>query len=134
MIRDGHDETQRHRLRYRCKNCDGRFDDLIGTILAAHHRPLRFWVLCLYFMELNVSNLQIAREPGLNKHDVHAMASSLQEGLVAKAPTVRLEGVVVIDEVYGVAGHKGNPVATPKKRPQGRAAASRARLPRALVK
>jgi hypothetical protein len=23
---------------------------LTGTILAGHHRPLRTWVLCLYFM------------------------------------------------------------------------------------
>jgi hypothetical protein len=65
-------------------------------------------------MGLTLSNLQIARELGLNEDDVHAMASSLREGLVAKAPTVRLEGVVEIDEVYVVAGHKGNPIATQK--------------------
>ena len=52
VIRDGCDDTQRARQRYRCKACAGRFDDLTGTVLAGHHQPLRVWVLCLYFMGL----------------------------------------------------------------------------------
>ena len=59
VIRHGHDDTQRHRQRYRCKDCGARFDDVTGTILAGHHQPLRVWVLCLYFMGLNLSNQQI---------------------------------------------------------------------------
>jgi len=39
VIRDGHDDTQPHRQRYRCKACAGRFDDLTGTVLAGHHQP-----------------------------------------------------------------------------------------------
>ena len=62
VIRDGCDHTQRPRQRYRCKDCSGRFDDLTGTVLAGHHQPLRVWVLCLYFMGLNLSNRQIAAE------------------------------------------------------------------------
>jgi transposase-like protein len=58
VIRDGHDDTQPCRQRYRCKACSGRFDDLTGTVLAGHHQPLRVWVLCLYFMGLNLSNRQ----------------------------------------------------------------------------
>ena len=134
VIRDGHDETQCHRQRYRCKECGGRFDDLTGTILAGHHQPLRVWVLCLYFVGLNLSNLQIARELGLNEDDIHAMASGLREGLVARAPTVKLEGVVEIDEVYVVAGHKGNPTATQKKAARDGADALRARRAAALWK
>jgi hypothetical protein len=41
VVRDGIDETQAHRQRYRCKACARRFDDLTGTVLAGHHRPLR---------------------------------------------------------------------------------------------
>jgi transposase-like protein len=115
VVRHGHDDTQRHRQRYLCKNCGGRFDDLSGTILAGHHQPLRVWVLCLYFMGLNLSNLQIARELDLNDDDVHVMASSLRQGLVARAAPVKLQGEVEADEVYVVAGHKGNPAATQKK-------------------
>ena len=60
VVRDGCDETQRSRQRYRCKDCTGRFDDLTGTVLAGHHQPLRVWVLCLYFMGLNLSTRQAA--------------------------------------------------------------------------
>jgi len=41
VIRDGHDDMQPCRQRYRCKACSGRFDDLTGTVLAGHHQPLR---------------------------------------------------------------------------------------------
>ena len=40
VIRDGCDDTQPHRQRYRCKACASRFDDLTGTVLAGHHQPL----------------------------------------------------------------------------------------------
>ena len=84
-------------------------------MLAGHHQPLRVWVLCLYFMGLNLSNRQIAQELALDGSDAQAMAEQLRRGLVAKAPPVRLEGEVEIDEVYVVAGHKGNPAAVQKK-------------------
>src|SRR4051794_6750393 len=115
VIRDGCDETQRSRQRYRCKACAGRFDDLTGTVLAGHHQPLRVWVLCLYFMGLNLSNRQIAAELGLNASDVQAMTEQLRHGLVARTPEVTLAGEVEIDEVYVVAGHKGQPAAVAKR-------------------
>ena len=61
-------------------------------------------------MGLNLSNQQIAKELSLNDDDVHDMASHLREGLVAKVPEATLDGEVEADEVYIVAGHKGNPV------------------------
>jgi transposase-like protein len=115
VIRDGCDDSQPHRQRYRCKECARRFDDLTGTVLGGHHQPLRVWVLCLYFMGLNLSNRQIAQELGLNGSDVQAMTEQLRGGLVAKAPPVRLAGEVEIDEVYVVAGHKGQPAAVAKR-------------------
>ena len=114
MIRDGCDDTQPCRQRYRCKACGSRFDDLTGTVLAGHHQPLRVWVLCLYFMGLNLSNRQIAMELGLNASDVQAMTEQLRHGLVAHTPAVQLEGEVEIDEVYVVAGRKGQPAAVAK--------------------
>src|SRR3954451_9246781 len=115
VIRNGCDDTQPHRQRYGCKACAGRFDDLTGTVLAGHHQPLRVWVLCLYFMGLNLSNRQIASELGLSGSDVQAMTEQLRRGLVARAPAARLEGEVEIDEVYVVAGHKGQPAAVAKR-------------------
>ena len=50
VIRNGYDDTQPHRQRYRWKVCAGRFDDRTGTALAGHHQPLRVWVLCLYLI------------------------------------------------------------------------------------
>jgi transposase-like protein len=115
VVRDGRDDTQPYRQRYRCKTCTSRFDDLTGTVLAGRHQPLRVWVLCLYFLGLNLSNRQIAGELGLNVSDVQAMTEQLRGGLVAKAPEARLAGEVEIDEVYVVAGHKGQPAAVAKR-------------------
>ena len=82
VIRDGCDDTQPHRQRYRCKACAGRFDDLTGTALAGHHQPLRVWVLCLYFMGLNLSNRQIAAELGLCGSDVRLKLAAVSPKLL----------------------------------------------------
>ena len=67
-------------------------------------------------MGLNLSNQQIAKEVSLNDDDVHAMASHLRDGLVAKVPEATLDGEVEADEVYIVAEHKGNPAAVQKNK------------------
>jgi transposase-like protein len=126
VTRHGRDDTQPHRQRYRCTACQTRFDDLTGTALAGHHQPLRVWVLCLYLMGLNLSNRQIAHELGLSGSDVQAMTEHLRAGLVAKSPAVMLDGVVEVDEVYVVAGHKGHPAAVAKKVAAGDGVGSRA--------
>ncbi len=66
-------------------------------------------------MGLNLSNRQIARELDLGASDVQAMTEALRAGLAAKAPPVRLAGEVEIDELYVVAGHKGQPAAVAKR-------------------
>ena len=73
-------------------------------------------------MGLNLSNRQIALELGLSPSDAQAMTERLRRGLVAKAPEVELEGEVEIDEVYVVAGHKGQPAAVAKRGARGGAA------------
>jgi transposase-like protein len=115
VTKNGRDDTQPQRQRYLCKTCDRHFDDLTGTVFAGHHQPLRVWVLCLYLMGLNISNKQISRELGLNKDDVHNMTRQLREGIVDSKPPVKLKGIVECDEVYIVAGHKGNPAEVEKK-------------------
>src|SRR6187551_1352981 len=122
VVRDGCDDTQPHRQRYRCKACAGRFDDLTGTVLAGRHQPLRVWVLCLYLMGLNLSNRQIALELELSPSDAQAMTEQLRHGLAARIPAATLEGAVEIDEVYVVAGHKGQPAAVAKRGALGGAA------------
>lgn len=75
---------QAHRQRYRCQACGKQFDDLSGTIFEGHHLPLKTWILCLYFMGLNLSNEQIAAELDLSVGEVQAMTSQLREGIVVK--------------------------------------------------
>ena len=84
ISKQGHDERQKDRQRYECSDCHRQFDDLTGTIFEGHHQPLRVWILCLYFMGLNLSNQQIAAELDLNKDDVQAMTTQLREGIMAK--------------------------------------------------
>src|SRR4051812_4683978 len=45
---------------------------------AGHHQPLRIWVLCLYFMGLNLSNRQIAAELGLGTSEVQLMTEQVR--------------------------------------------------------
>ena len=86
VIKRGFDDTEPARQRYECHNCDQRFDDLTDTIFAGHHQPLKVWILCLYFMGLNLSNEQIAHEWSLNSSDVQQMTTQLREGIVKKSP------------------------------------------------
>ena len=115
ITKQGRDTSQPARQKYRCQGCFRYFDDLTETVLAGHHQPLRIWILCLYFMGLNLSNAQIAQELGLNPDEVQRMTGQLREGIVARQPEPILAGVVECDEVYVVAGHKGRPDAVKKK-------------------
>jgi transposase-like protein len=121
VIKKGRDDAQPVRQRYECRPCGRRFDDLTGTIFAGHHQPLRDRILCLYFMGLNLSNEQIAQELDLNPDDAQRMTAQLREGVVQRKPEVVLSGEVECDEVYVVAGHKGNPEAVRKKGERGAA-------------
>src|SRR6266568_5550073 len=85
VIKRGFDDTELARQRYECTACHTRFDDLTDTIFAGHHQPLKVWVLCLYFMGLNLSNEQIAKELAVNDSDVQQMTTQLREGIVKKS-------------------------------------------------
>src|SRR5215475_3829116 len=85
VTKQGRDETPPERQRYLCQSWKRRFDEVNKTIFAGHHQPLRVWILCLYFMGLNLSNHQIAQELDLNKDDVHQMTCQLRQGIVKKS-------------------------------------------------
>lgn len=84
VAKRGRHSTHKDRQRYQCRACQRQFDDLTGTVFEGHHQPLKVWILCLYFMGLNLSNQQIARELGLAVADVQAMTEQLRQGIVAK--------------------------------------------------
>jgi transposase-like protein len=84
IIKRGFHNQQAQRQRYECQECGRQFDDLTGTIFEGHHQPLRVWVLCLYFMGLNLSNVQIAAELDIDKDVAQDMTTQLREGIVVK--------------------------------------------------
>ncbi len=73
-----------HCQRYECKACGKRFDDVSDSVFSGRHQPLSVWVLCLYFMGLNLSNAQIAAELELNKDDTSDMVRALREEISQK--------------------------------------------------
>ncbi len=86
VIKRGFDDTEPVRQRYECTDCHARFADLTDTMFAGHHQPLKVWILCLYFMGLNLSNDQIAEELALNSSDVHHRTTAWRQGMVKKSP------------------------------------------------
>lgn len=80
----GFHNPQAHRQRYECQACERQFDDLTDTVFEGHHQPLRVWVLCLYFMGLNLSNQQIAAELDLDQDVAQDMTTLLPAGVVDK--------------------------------------------------
>lgn len=80
----GFHSRQAYRQRYTCRDCQAQFDDLSDTIFEGHHQPLRVWILCLYFMGLNLSNEQIAQELDLASRDAQTMTSQLRAGIMVK--------------------------------------------------
>jgi len=105
----GYHSNQAGRQRYQCRKCKKHFDDLSKTPFAGHHQPLKVWLLCLYFMGLDLSNHQIAQELDLNKDDVQEMTTYLRQMVYDRRSPAQLEGEAEFDEVYLVAGHKGYP-------------------------
>ena len=85
VIKRGFEDTEPARQRYECHGCEQRFDDLTDPIFAGHHQPLTVWIVCLYFMGLNVSNEQIAHELSLHESDVYQMTTELRDGMIKKS-------------------------------------------------
>jgi transposase-like protein len=85
VVKRGCEDTEPARQRYECSDCHKRFDELTDTIFAGHHQPLTVWLLCLYFMGLNLSNEQIANELDLNRSDAQQMTTQLRDGIVKKS-------------------------------------------------
>ena len=67
------DEKHHGKQRYQCKSCSKRFDDLTGTIFSGCHQPIEVWILASYFMGLNLSNSQIAKELDFNLSDTQCV-------------------------------------------------------------
>ena len=107
--RYGSHKGEKERRCYLCKSCGCRFDDLTGTIYEGSHLPLKTWVLCSYLMALNLSNSQISKELEITEKTAQSITTILRESVVKKKERAVLEEEVELDEVYVVAGQKGQP-------------------------
>jgi len=114
VVKNGKDIVHKEIQHYKCKVCKSYFDDLTDTIFSGSHFGIHEWVSVLYLMNLNVSNLQIAKELDLNANSVANMCATIREGVVKKKPDIYLGGAVEADECYIVAGHKGQPLKVQK--------------------
>ena len=76
----------------------GVFDDLSDTIFAGHHQPLRIWILCLYFMGLNLSNQEVAGELISMPVMWEVITQQLCAGILVARPAEILACVVECDD------------------------------------
>ena len=119
VVKNGHDEGHPDKQRYQCNDCHRNFDDLTDTVFSGSNKSLKVWVAALYLMGLNLSNRQLAKELDISEPTAQRMTTLLREGIVKKVltdgvtsgkkPDKQLEHTIDIDEVYIVAGHKGQP-------------------------
>ena len=106
--------------RYKCNGCKKRFDDLTGIIFSGSHHSVCVWITLIYFVGLNLSNLQIAAELDLTEKVAQDMATSVRTAIYEKKPKPILSGTAECDEAYIVAGHKGHPGAVQRQNRKGR--------------
>lgn len=110
--KNGKSTHSEHCQQYKCKTCGKCFDDRTGTLFSGNHQMLKVWVLVMYFMGLNLSTRQIASVPiaiGIELDDktCRSMAEQIRTSITCNQQEPVLSGKVEVDEVYIVAGHKG---------------------------
>jgi hypothetical protein len=86
--------------------------------LAGHRQPLRAWGFCLYFIELNLSNRQIAEELSLTESEVSGDDYALAPQPGGQDAGSRSTGRCRDRWGPMVAGREGNPAAVEKTAPE----------------
>lgn len=84
VVKNGKDKSEPDKQHYVCKMCSSYFDDLTDTIFSGSHQPIHHWITVLYMMNLNTSNLQIAKELEISEQTAQDMCSKIREGVVKK--------------------------------------------------
>jgi transposase-like protein len=90
---------------WQCEQCapDGyRFSVIAGTIFENTNKPLRQWFKVVHLMTTSkkgISALQIQRQMGFGSYETaHSMCHKIRAAMID--PTVKLGGIVEIDETY----------------------------------
>lgn len=98
---------QEHFPAYRCRDCDGYYTLLTGTVFAKTQQAPPTLVLLLRGIAKGEPTARLARELNLSRQTVHTLRQRIQENVNETAPQTLLEGTTFeADELYQNAGEK----------------------------
>lgn len=78
-------------FKYKCLDCESRFDDDSKTPIEAGVPPISVWMQCWYLLGCTNKLEVIADKLNLELHVVEEMVASLQKSFKAKQPTISNE-------------------------------------------
>ena len=90
--------------RYKCNDCGRWFNDKTGTVMAHSRLPLRVWFFTAFMLQSKVSVRELAKTL---KRPYVTVFRIVRKNLYLTASTIKLKGIVEMDEVYVKAGLKG---------------------------
>lgn len=90
VIKNGNATYREELQTYKCKGCKKKFNDITDAIFQDSNKSLKVWILTLYFMGLNLSNVQIAKELDMTEKTAQEMTTRLREGIVKKSLLYKL--------------------------------------------
>src|SRR5262245_52199367 len=95
--------------RYRWKEhaCKRTFNDLTGTLLDGSKRSLMHWMLATFLLCLSCSSRRIARELGVHVRTGYRWCWWLRNATLSYEIGRQLDGTVEADDLYHMAGDKG---------------------------
>ncbi|MEM2964254.1 MAG: transposase [Candidatus Bathyarchaeia archaeon] len=106
--------------RYRCKDCGGWFNDRSGTVFAYSKLPLSLWFYTAFQMQFKISVNELAETVNRPYNTMFRMVGKLRRNMYLTASkSLRLKGIVELDEVYVKAGLKGKRSLNRKPRVRG---------------
>ncbi len=84
VIKNGKNGNHSYCQKYKCNGCHQGFDDLTGTLFSGSKKALKVWIVCLYLMSLNISNVQIGKELDITESTAVRMTKLLREAIAKK--------------------------------------------------
>lgn len=90
IVKNGKCTHNKELQKYECQSCKRGFNDLTGTTFQDSNKTLKVWILALYFLGLNLSNRQIAKELDMTEKTAQQMTTKLREGIVKKSLIYKL--------------------------------------------
>jgi transposase-like protein len=93
--------------RYWCNGCKRTVNDLTDTLLHQSKRSLPHWILATFLLCLSCSSRRIARELGVHMRPSSRWGWWLRNTTVSYETDRHVAGTVEADELYHIAGHKG---------------------------